>query len=304
MKPFTKSDVHWLPTEVAKNILHTIGGIPKRLLEYFDSPNSGTYTITEIKDSSEVKLDYTPDWESDDEREEVPFSHVSNFSERERESDWHRHPLGGGWVKNTASVDDEVFVGPKSVVFDEAIIKDGTSINGESIITGNVIIDGENVEIRDSYINGHAVIHGNVQVEEKSTVCDYAIISGFSRISRQSRVSQNADIRNSYLFNSFIVGTSKLLCGSYPGCFINGGIWRQRPLMINAGELIRICSPNTVKIGCEVHSVDEWIERGESIAENHSIGPKRFEQLKLCILMIKDLQSIRAEIVVGYEDDL
>lgn len=33
---------------------------------------------------------------------------------------WHQHPNGGGWVQNTASVEDAAFVGRDAVVFEKA----------------------------------------------------------------------------------------------------------------------------------------------------------------------------------------
>jgi len=59
---------------------------------------------------------------------------------------WHlknmkgkRHPNGGGWVAETATVDDTAYVGPNAMVLDEAKVLDDAVIEGFVIVYGDAI---------------------------------------------------------------------------------------------------------------------------------------------------------------------
>jgi len=88
-----------------------------------------------------------------------------HLSADEAQTNWHRHTEGGGWVQNTADIGDEVFVGPKAVVYGTSkitgrvVITDSAIVGGDSSITahegGSVLVNG------DSAIKGSAAITAN-----------------------------------------------------------------------------------------------------------------------------------------------
>jgi hypothetical protein len=38
---------------------------------------------------------------------------------------WHQHPNGGGWVQNTATVDESAYVGKNALVYGNAKVSGG-----------------------------------------------------------------------------------------------------------------------------------------------------------------------------------
>lgn len=60
----------------------------------------------------------------------------------------HRHVNGGGWVANTASVDDTAYIGRDAHVFGHAIVRDHTRVFGHARVFGLAIVRGHAVVSR------------------------------------------------------------------------------------------------------------------------------------------------------------
>ena len=71
------------------------------------------------------------------------------------EETWHQHFNGGGWVQNTATVDDTAFVGP------------GACVYGNARVSGNAWVHG------NAKVSGYARVSGNasVSVDNVPTIC-------------------------------------------------------------------------------------------------------------------------------------
>ena len=48
----------------------------------------------------------------------------------------HRHPNGGGWVADTATVEETAFVGPDARVSGSALVEGGVQLLGDTRISG------------------------------------------------------------------------------------------------------------------------------------------------------------------------
>jgi carbonic anhydrase/acetyltransferase-like protein (isoleucine patch superfamily) len=97
----------------------------------------------------------------------------------------HQHPRGGGWVADTATVDDTCFVGPYARVFDNAYV------------TGNAIInDGASVFCNAS-VGNFAKVYGDAMIYDNASVRDNARVSGFTKVSGNARVMDNAQVYES-----------------------------------------------------------------------------------------------------------
>jgi len=82
----------------------------------------------------------------------------------------HKHPNGGGWVADTATVDETAFVGPKALVY------------------------------------GHAWVGDNARVCDKSQVYDHACVSGNAKVYDNVRVYENGQVYgNAKLFGNALV---------------------------------------------------------------------------------------------------
>ena len=106
----------------------------------------------------------------------------------------HQHPRGGGWVADTATVDETCFVGPYARVFDNAYV------------TGNAIInDGASVFCNAS-VSGHAKVYGDAMIYDNASIRDNARVSGFSKVFGNARVMDNAQVYESAeIYDSAII---------------------------------------------------------------------------------------------------
>jgi UDP-3-O-[3-hydroxymyristoyl] glucosamine N-acyltransferase len=90
---------------------------------------------------------------------------------------WHQHPHGGGWVENTASVADSVYVGPNAVVSGYARAQGRARICDHAWVYGTACISGE------AQIFGNAWVGDQAQVCERAWVYDNARVAGNARLS-------------------------------------------------------------------------------------------------------------------------
>ena len=105
------------------------------------------------------------------------FAATSNLCPNEEGSyyvnDRNRNPVDGGFVSNSADIEDEtVFIGKTAAVCGSAIISEYARI------TGNAIISGEAMVRNSARVFGNARVSGNAQIEDKAQVSGQAYIAG------------------------------------------------------------------------------------------------------------------------------
>ena len=71
---------------------------------------------------------------------------------------WHRHPNGGGWVQDTASVDETAYVGPDAEVYGNA------QVCGNARVFGNARVSGTAQVSETARVSGAAEVSGNARV--------------------------------------------------------------------------------------------------------------------------------------------
>lgn len=64
---------------------------------------------------------------------------------------YHRHPNGGGWVAETASVEPTVHVGPLCYVFGTAKLSEHVRLTGNAKVGGTVVADGSVIFAQYAY---------------------------------------------------------------------------------------------------------------------------------------------------------
>ena len=72
----------------------------------------------------------------------------------------HQHKNGGGWVANTATVEDSVYIGPDAQVYGNA------QVYGDAQVLGN------------AWVSGDAWVYGNARVSGDAQVCGSARVFG------------------------------------------------------------------------------------------------------------------------------
>lgn len=83
----------------------------------------------------------------------------------------HRHVNGGGWVADTARVEDTVYIGPNARVFGYATVRD------EAMITEDAEVSGYAVICDLACIKGRAVVRGACAVKENAEISGHVFIA-------------------------------------------------------------------------------------------------------------------------------
>lgn len=55
----------------------------------------------------------------------------------------HKHRNGGGWVAETASVADSVYVGPHALVYGKAVLTERVRVEDFAQVSGTAILSGD-----------------------------------------------------------------------------------------------------------------------------------------------------------------
>jgi acyl-[acyl carrier protein]--UDP-N-acetylglucosamine O-acyltransferase len=91
-----------------------------------------------------------------------------------KDDEQHKHKNGGGWVANTAKVEDSVYVGPFALVYGHAELTDKVrvldlgQVSGHAKLSGDVIVSG-NAWVDGTTKASTGIFNKNDRVQEKQT---------------------------------------------------------------------------------------------------------------------------------------
>ena len=106
----------------------------------------------------------------------------------------HQHVNGGGWVADTAKVDDTAYVGPNAIVYQNARVHDYARICDNAEVFANAKVY-ENAEICvGARVFGNAKVYGNAKIDYRSRVEGNAEVYGNAKINGFARVFGNAKV--------------------------------------------------------------------------------------------------------------
>jgi len=166
---------------------------------------------------------------------------------------WHQHPDGGGWVENTASVDETAYIGPNAQVYMNAWVSENVQV----CESAQVFCSAE--------VSENAGVFGNARIFENAQVHGYAQVYGNAQVSGYTHMYGNAHV----------FGNAKV----YGHAQVYGGKWKVSPLYIQGTEhSVCICKPGVIRIGCEEHSIDEWLENYRAIGEKNKYSSDEIEE--------------------------
>ena len=147
---------------------------------------------------------------------------------------WHKHPKGGGWVENTATVADSAYVGECARVYGNARVYGSTQVSDNTQVSG------------DARVSDNAWVYGNAQVYGNARVSGDAQVSGDARVYGDARVSGDA--------------------------WVYGGQIRSVVPTYSTTYVANPAKPGFLRIGCEVHTFNQWRDHGLSIASARGEG--------------------------------
>ncbi|MBI4057583.1 MAG: hypothetical protein HY399_08570 [Elusimicrobia bacterium] len=132
----------------------------------------------------------------------------------------HQHKNGGGWVENTAQVEESVYVGPQAQVYGTAEVIGGTVVQdraqiyeGAQVIGGIIAgearvhsFPGDPQRMGHSFLSGHFEINGKAEVSENATV--------FASLDSHVTVGGNAKVKGRSRLSGFMAVTDNVeICG-------------------------------------------------------------------------------------------
>ena len=68
----------------------------------------------------------------------------------------HQHKNGGGWVANTAKVDEPAYIGPNALVYGNARVYGNAQVSGNARVYGDARVSG------NAQVSGAALVSGDV----------------------------------------------------------------------------------------------------------------------------------------------
>ena len=75
-----------------------------------------------------------------------------------------KHPNGGGWVADTAKVDETAYVGRDAMVYGKARVYDNAMVLNNARVSGNAMVGGDTMVYGNATVGGYAIVCGNATV--------------------------------------------------------------------------------------------------------------------------------------------
>ena len=113
----------------------------------------------------------------------------------------HRHSNGGGWIADTATVMDSVYVSRNAQVFGEASVSDHARIRDSARVSGS------------AEVYGNAQVFDRAEISDDAVVCDIAKVYGDAKVGGNARVEDHARVfgRASVTGNARVYGGAEVV---------------------------------------------------------------------------------------------
>jgi UDP-3-O-[3-hydroxymyristoyl] glucosamine N-acyltransferase len=187
---------------------------------------------------------------------------------------------GEGWSTHELNEADEIArrgirIGDGARIGDEIYINDGVSI-GNGVYIGKKAIIGDRAYLGDgAYIGYRASIGNSAVIGNGAVVYDGASIGYRAKIGDRSSIGYRARIGDrAYIGYRASVGDDAVIGdGASPlTIYIFGSSWA-----------LSYWGQDRIDIGCEHHSIAEWIEHGAEIGQRHGARAEQIvEYLRYC----------------------
>jgi len=123
-----------------------------------------------------------------------PVGEMHDFDDGNGPVPAHRHPNGGGWVADTATVAKTAFVGPDAAVFQFAQVHDFAVVTDTCWVLGSARISDHARIAGDAEVNGNAQVADDAQVTGSAFVTDDARVVGNSQVGGASKCLEQCTI--------------------------------------------------------------------------------------------------------------
>jgi len=185
----------------------------------------------------------------------------------------------GGCIRDYSSVSDEAWVSINAFVRGSARVSGYARINGHAQVfdgakvSGCATIGGFSIVGGLAQVLGNAKVLGNSAVLDSSVIKEQAILMDSAVVRGNSKISGDCVISGNVSGYACVRGDAQILKYAFvSGCaFINGGVWENSPLYIEGSRWpFYMVSHDTVGIGCNRRTFDEWREKWLHKASEYS----------------------------------
>jgi acyl-[acyl carrier protein]--UDP-N-acetylglucosamine O-acyltransferase len=167
--------------------------------------------------------------------------------------DWHQHPNGAGWVHNTATVPESLYLHPSSIVGDGATVGDGAEV-------GNWAKVGEGAKVGERAKVGNWATVGN-----RATVGNWATVGEGAKVGEGATVGEEATVGE----------------GAKVG---EKTTWKTNPPQIQGSRhILTLCSPTQIAVGCHIHDITRWQKHFKAIGKTEGYTREEIEEYGLHI---------------------
>jgi carbonic anhydrase/acetyltransferase-like protein (isoleucine patch superfamily) len=115
----------------------------------------------------------------------------------------HRHPNGGGFVADTASVAASAYVGSDARVLEGATVRDSARVEDHAIISGQASVQGQAIVNGWAHVMDQAVVKEQARVRGCAVVKDHATIAGQARVLEYVCIQGNGVIHDQATIKGF-----------------------------------------------------------------------------------------------------
>lgn len=112
-----------------------------------------------------------------------PVSEMHDFDDGNGPVQAHRHPNGGGWVANTATVAETAFVDQEASVFGYSRVLDSAAVTGTAWVLGAAEVSGSARIAGDAEVGESGRVSGSALVTDNARVAGDALVSGETIVS-------------------------------------------------------------------------------------------------------------------------
>jgi len=194
-----------------------------------------------------------------------------------RDGPWGPKGTLGGFVESENNLSHE----------NNCWIYENTHVFGDAHVFGNAYVFG------NARISGNAHVYGNAQICENAHVYGNAKISGDAWIYGNAKIFGTARIyRNTCVSGNALIYGIASICGTARisgNAQISAGKHTKTPLQIQGSkDHITVCNSSVINVGCESHSIDEWLERAQEIGKANNYTDEEIQEYLKYFKIIKE----------------
>ena len=162
----------------------------------------------------------------------------------------------GGWIEGEKNLSHEGY----AWVYGDAWVYGNAEVSGNARVYGNAEVSGNARVYGDAWVYGYAWVSGNARVYGNARVSGYARVYGNARVSGNARVYGDAWV-------SRAKHTSN--------------VWT-----MTLGKHTITVDGDYLNIGCESHTIKQWLKNFRKIGEMAGYSPEEIERYGDAITMI------------------